>query len=329
MSTSTTSDQSTTYLSRPPLRFARAAGFLMDRYKCVRPWRAARGRALGAVRPLRSRPLDAAGSGGPRLDFPLMTRRPEHPTSAPLSLHDVTVSYRQTPVLFDVEYTCPPGKLVAIVGPNGAGKSTMLKAALGLIPRDAGQVDFFGRPYRKVRDRVAYVPQRTSVDWDFPVSALEVVTMGLYRKIGWFRPVTRKWRDEALRSLDRVGLADLASRQISELSGGQQQRVFLARAIAQNADLYLMDEPFAGVDAATERTILELLRGLQSEGRTALVVHHDLQTVTDYFDEVLLLNRRVIASGPVGETLSEENVRTTYGGQLVLLDRLGERMRRS
>ena len=240
----------------------------------------------------------------------------------------MTVAYRRTRVLWDIEYDCPPGRLVAIVGPNGAGKSTLLKAALGLIPKASGQVAFFGRPFRKVRGRVAYVPQRTSVDWDFPISALEVVTMGLYRRIGWLRPVTRKWRDEALRSLDRVGLADLAGRQISELSGGQQQRVFLARAIAQQADLYLMDEPFAGVDAATERTILELLRELQEAGRTAVVVHHDLQTVAEYFDEVLLLNRQVIAAGPVEATLTDANVRKTYGGQLVLLDRLGQKMTR-
>ena len=256
-----------------------------------------------------------------------MTARPEHPADAPLSIHDMTVAYRRKRVLWDIEYTCPPGKLVAIVGPNGAGKSTLLKATLGLIPKASGQVDFFGKPYAKQRSRVAYVPQRTSVDWDFPVSALEVVTMGLYRKIGWLRPVTRKWRDEALRSLDRVGLADLAGRQISELSGGQQQRVFLARALAQEADLYLMDEPFAGVDAATERTILDLLRGLQQTGRTALVVHHDLQTVADYFDEVLLLNRQVIQAGPVETTLTDENVRKTYGGQLVLLERIDQKMR--
>ena len=251
-----------------------------------------------------------------------------HPPDSPLSIHDMTVTYRRKPVLWDIEYACPAGKLVAIVGPNGAGKSTLLKASLRLIPKVRGSVAFFGTDYRKARGRVAYVPQRTSVDWDFPVSALEVVTMGLYRQIGWLRPVTRKWRDKALQSLDRVGLAEFASRQISELSGGQQQRVFLARAIAQDADLYLMDEPFAGVDAATERTILELLRTLQQQGRTAVVVHHDIQTVGEYFDDVLLLNQQVIAAGPVAEQLTDANLRRTYGGKLVLLERLGQKMQR-
>ena len=252
--------------------------------------------------------------------------RPEHSADAPLSIHDMTVAYHRRPVLWDVDYDAPPGRLIAIVGPNGAGKSTLLKAALELIPRATGEVQFFGQPLAKVRQRVAYVPQRTSVDWDFPVSALDVAAMGLYRRIGWFRPVTRRWRDKALAHLDRVGLADLATRQISQLSGGQQQRVFLARALAQNADLYLMDEPLAGVDAATERTIIDLLHSLRDEGKTALVVHHDLQTGADTFDDVLLLNQGVIAAGPIAETFTPENLHTTYGGQLGLLEQLADRI---
>jgi manganese/zinc/iron transport system ATP- binding protein len=250
----------------------------------------------------------------------------EHPSSAPLSIHDLTVAYHRKPVLWDVDYNAPPGRLIAIVGPNGAGKSTLLKAALDLIPAASGRVRFFGRPYRQVRDRVAYVPQRGSVDWDFPVSALHVVAMGLYRRIGWCRPVTRKYRAAALAALERVGLADYAGRQISQLSGGQQQRVFLARALVQQADLYLMDEPFAGVDAATERAILGVLRELRSAGRTALVVHHDLQTVADYFDEVVLLNMRLVAAGPVAQVFTADNLRKTYGGKLALLDLVGDRM---
>ncbi|MBQ16483.1 MAG: manganese ABC transporter ATP-binding protein [Planctomycetaceae bacterium] len=238
----------------------------------------------------------------------------------------MTVAYHRRPVLWDIDYDAPPGKLVAIIGPNGSGKTTFIKAALDLVPRISGDVRFFGEPYRQARTRVGYVPQRGSVDWDFPVSALDVVAMGLYRKIGWFRPVTRRYRQQALECLDRVGMADLARRQISQLSGGQQQRVFLARALAQSADLYLMDEPFAGVDAATERAIVAVLHELRQSGKTALVVHHDLQTVTEYFDHVLLLNMRLVATGPTRDVFTNENLRATYGGKLALLDQVGHRM---
>ncbi|MBL8851167.1 MAG: ABC transporter ATP-binding protein [Planctomycetaceae bacterium] len=252
----------------------------------------------------------------------------DHPESSPLSIHDMTVAYHRRPVLWDVDYIAPRGRLVAIVGPNGAGKSTLIKASLELIPKVSGDVRVFGRPYREQRSRVAYVPQRTSVDWDFPVSALDVVATGLYRRIGWFRPVTRQWRAKARAALDRVGLADYANRQISQLSGGQQQRVFLARALVQEADLYLMDEPFAGVDAATERAIVDLLRELRSAGQTALVVHHDLPTVSEYFDDVLLLNMRLVAAGPVRDVFTDANLRATYGGKLSLLDQVGSQMAR-
>lgn len=255
--------------------------------------------------------------------------REEHPTTSPLSIHDMTVAYYRKPVLWDIDYDAPSGKLVAIVGPNGAGKSTLIKAALDLVPRVSGLVLMFGEPYAKLRSRVAYVPQRGTVDWDFPVNALQVVAMGLYGKIGWFRPVTKKYKQMALEALDQVGMADYARRQINQLSGGQQQRVFLARALAQDADLYLMDEPFAGVDAATERAIVELLRRLRDAGKTALVVHHDLQTVNEYFDEVMLLNMRLVAAGPVSEVFTQEHLRTTYGGKLALLEQVGQRMKMS
>ena len=230
----------------------------------------------------------------------------------PLSIHDMTVAYQRKPVIWDIDYVAPAGKLVAIVGPNGAGKSTLINAALELIPRASGQVRFFGEHYRKQRHRVGYVPQRESVDWDFPVSALDVVVMGLYRKIGWCLPVLPRHRKTALAALDRVGMADYAHRQIRRLSGGQQQRVFLARALVQDADLYLMDEPFTGVDAATERAIVEILRELRSLGKTALVVHHDLQTVTEYFDEVILLNMRLVATGPVERVFTTDTVSYTH-----------------
>lgn len=251
---------------------------------------------------------------------------PAHPSSAPLSIDDLTVAYARKRVVWDVDYDAPPGQLIALVGPNGAGKSTLIKAILELIPRASGRVLIYGRPYAESRDRVAYVPQRSSVDWDFPVDALDVVTMGLYRKIGWLRPVTRKYREQAAEALRRLDMLRFAKRQISQLSGGQQQRVFLARALVQHADLYLLDEPFAGVDSATERAIITLLRELKAEGKTAVVVHHDLQTVSDYFDQVMLLNVRLVASGPVSAVFTEENLRRTYGGKLTLLDRVQERM---
>jgi len=244
----------------------------------------------------------------------------------PLLIEDVTVAYHRRPVLWNIDYQAPSGKLIAIVGPNGSGKTTLIKATLDLVPRAAGQVLIFGEPYSQQRHRVGYVPQRTSVDWDFPVSALDVVAMGMYRKIGWLRRVSRKYREAARQSLDRVGMADLADRQINQLSGGQQQRVFLARALAQNADLYFMDEPFAGVDASTERAIVEVLRSLRESGKTVIVVHHDLQTVDEYFDEVVLLNMRLIAAGPTAEVFTPENLRKTYGGKLALLDQLSEKM---
>jgi manganese/zinc/iron transport system ATP- binding protein len=244
----------------------------------------------------------------------------EHAATSPLSIHDLTVAYNRKPVLWDIEYEAPDRALIAIVGPNGAGKSTLIKAVLGLVPAASGLVEVFGRPVARQRHLIGYVPQRGSVDWDFPVSALEVVAMGLYGRIGWLRPVARRHRDAARACLDQVGMADYADRQISQLSGGQQQRVFLARALAQEAKLYFMDEPFAGVDAATETAIVDVLRRLKDEGRTVVVVHHDLQTVPEYFEHVLLLNGRVVAAGPVGAAFTPDNLRRTYGGRLSLLD---------
>jgi manganese/zinc/iron transport system ATP- binding protein len=244
----------------------------------------------------------------------------EHEATSPLSIHDLTVAYNRKPVLWDVEYEAPDRALIAIVGPNGAGKSTLIKAVLGLVPAASGLVEVYGRPVARQRHLIGYVPQRGSVDWDFPVSALEVVAMGLYGRIGWLRPVARRHCEAARACLDQVGMADYADRQISQLSGGQQQRVFLARALAQEATLYFMDEPFAGVDAATETAIVDVLRRLKSEGRTVVAVHHDLQTVPEYFEHVLLLNGRVIAAGPMDEAFTPDNLRRTYGGRLTLLD---------
>jgi manganese/zinc/iron transport system ATP- binding protein len=231
----------------------------------------------------------------------------------PIEVEDLTVAYREQPVLWDVDFNVPPATLTAIVGPNGAGKSTLMKAMLGLIEPAAGQVRIFGQPYRMVRRRVAYVPQRGSVDWDFPTNALDVVLMGRYGHLGWFRRPGAAERAAAMDALVRVGMQDLAQRQISQLSGGQQQRVFLARALAQDADLYLMDEPFQGVDALTEKALIGVLSALREMGRTVVVVHHDLHTVPDYFDRVLLLNVKAVAQGTVSDAFTAENIERAYG----------------
>jgi len=238
-----------------------------------------------------------------------------------LTVQHLSVAYNEAPVLWDVSWATPAHGLVAIVGPNGAGKSTLLKAALGLVPRLSGEVRIFGRPLPEVRRRIGYLPQRASVDWDFPATALQVAAMGRYPRAGWFMPLPRREREAARAMLSEVGMADFADRQIGQLSGGQQQRVFLARALALEADLYLMDEPFAGVDAATERAIVDVLARLGAEGRTVVAVHHDLATAPQYFSDVLLLNVRVAAAGPMATTFTPDNLARAYGGRLSLLER--------
>jgi manganese/zinc/iron transport system ATP- binding protein len=245
--------------------------------------------------------------------------------SPAVEVSDLTVAYDEKPVLWDIDLTVPAGVLMAIVGPNGAGKTTLIKAILGLIPAATGRIQIYGLPYTEQRRLVGYVPQRGSVDWDFPTSVLDVVTMGRYGALGWLkRPGTRDTllaRD----ALDKVGMLDYAERQISQLSGGQQQRTFLARALVQDAEVYFMDEPFQGVDATTERAIVALLKELRAQGKTVVVVHHDLQTVPEYFDWVTLLNVRRIASGPVSEVFNEHNLRLTYGGRVAFLSQNGNR----
>jgi manganese/zinc/iron transport system ATP- binding protein len=238
------------------------------------------------------------------------------PMQSPLAVRGLTVSYGEKPAVFSVDATFPPEAMSAIIGPNGAGKSTLLKAALGVVPRLSGEVSIFGTPIEKARDRIAYVPQRASVDWDFPTTVIDVVQMGLYRKVGLLGRLSGAMTTKAKGCLDRVGMADFANRQIGQLSGGQQQRVFLARALAQDADLYLLDEPFAGVDAATERAIIDVLKLLKSDGKAVVAVHHDLSTVRDYFDHVFLINVRRIAEGPVETAFTAENLNATYGGRL-------------
>ena len=244
-----------------------------------------------------------------------------------LDVHDVTVAYHRKPVLWDVDLTVDQPSLVGIVGPNGAGKTTLVKAILGLVPMANGQVTVFGKPLEQQRQLVGYVPQTESVDWDFPINVLDTVLMGTFGELGWLRRPRREHREWATECLDKMGIADLARRQIGQLSGGQRQRVFLARALAQKAELYFMDEPMAGVDAATAEVVFQLLEDLRQNGRTVLVVHHDLRSVPRYFDEVVLLNMRVVASGLVDEVFTPENLRKTYGGQLGILEDAGEAVR--
>lgn len=239
-----------------------------------------------------------------------------------IEVEDLTVAYQEKPVLWDVDVKVPRGVLLAIVGPNGAGKSTLLKSILGLVKPAAGTVMVFGESYESQRKRVAYVPQRGSVDWDFPTTALDVVMMGRYGHLGWLRRPGQKEKQLSLDALRKVGMQDYSNRQISQLSGGQQQRVFLARALVQDADIYIMDEPFAGVDTTTEKAIISLLQNLRKNGKTVIVVHHDLQTVKEYFDWVMLVNVRKIALGPVHHTLTKENLIKTYGGKEAFLSEL-------
>jgi manganese/zinc/iron transport system ATP- binding protein len=235
---------------------------------------------------------------------------------------DLTVAYHDKPVLWDVDVRIPEGILMGIMGPNGAGKSTLLKTILGMIRPSAGQIFIYGKPIREMLHQVGYVPQRGSVDWDFPTTVLDVVMMGTYGRLGWIRRPGRSERLKSIESLEKVSMNDYSHRQISQLSGGQQQRVFLARALVQDARIYFMDEPFAGVDATTERAIISLLHELRSMGKTVVVVHHDLQTAKNYFDWLTLINVHTIASGPVETVFTEENLRRTYGGRISFLSKM-------
>jgi manganese/zinc/iron transport system ATP- binding protein len=246
-------------------------------------------------------------------------------SSAPaIEVEDLTVAYSGDPVLWDVDVTVPAGSRMAVVGPNGAGKSTLIKAVMGLLEPVAGEVRVFGEGRERAAGRIAYVPQRATLEWDFPTDVLDVVTMGTYGRLGWLRRPGTRERELAREALEQVEMTRFADRAIAQLSGGQQQRVLLARALAQGAEIFLLDEPFQGVDAPTERAIVRVLDGLAEAGRTVLVVHHDLQTVPEYFDHVVLLNVRVIAAGRVEEVFTDETLRLTFGGRVgVLAGRAG------
>jgi len=246
-------------------------------------------------------------------------------TEAPaIEVHNLTASYNRKPVLWDIDFRLPQGKLIGIVGPNGSGKTTLLKNIMGLMEPDSGYVNIFGKKLDQVREQVAYVPQRETVDWDFPANVKEVVEMGRYRKSNLFKRLDDNDREITLRSLEKVNMLEFAKRHISQLSGGQQQRVFIARALAQQADIYIMDEPFVGVDAATEESILALLKEMQKENKTVIIVHHDLQTAYEYFDWIVLLNTRLVAQGPKDDVFRSDLLQEAYGGRLTVLSRIGD-----
>ncbi|WP_261843322.1 metal ABC transporter ATP-binding protein [Aliamphritea ceti] len=256
---------------------------------------------------------------------PLQTGRKKNA----LQVTDLSIHYQQKPVLSDTSFVIPEGKSVAIIGPNGAGKSTLLKGMLNLIPKTSGKVSFFGDQLKNKRLAVAYVPQREEIDWDFPINVFDVVLMGRYGKLSLFSRPRAEDKAIAMQALQQVGMQEFSQRQISELSGGQQQRVFLARALAQHASIYLLDEPFAGVDIATEKAIIALFRELQTAGKTVICVHHDLNTVPDYFDWALMINARLVAAGPTAEVFTPENLDKTYNGRLSLLTEVTERLHKA
>lgn len=241
-----------------------------------------------------------------------------------IEVHNLTVSYHRKPVLWDIDFKIPQGKIIGIIGPNGSGKTTLLKSIMGLLNADSGFTEIQGKSLDDVREQVSYVPQRESVDWDFPASVMDIVRMGRYRKSNLFKRLSKHDHELAKEALEKVNMLDYANRQISQLSGGQQQRVFIARSLAQQADIYLMDEPFVGVDAATEESILRLLSDMRAQGKTVVIVHHDLQTAQSYFDWIVLLNTRLIACGPTQEVFNERNLKDAYGGKLNLLSKVGQ-----
>lgn len=241
-----------------------------------------------------------------------------------LEVHDLTVAYNNKPVLWNADFSIPKGKMIGIVGPNGAGKSTLLKAIMGLVPIASGFSKILNNQLKNVRNKVAYVPQKESVDWDFPATVLDVIEMGRYGKLSLFKRLRKTDKQIAVEALKKVKMLDFADRHISELSGGQQQRVFIARSLAQEAEIYFMDEPFAGVDMASEKAIIEILYEMKKEGKTIFVVHHDLQSAMDYFDWMVFLNTRIVASGPTEKVFSTETLQKTYGGNLAILQQIGQ-----
>lgn len=236
-----------------------------------------------------------------------------------LNVKNLNVSYLGNVALTNISFQVEQGSLVGIIGPNGAGKSTLIKALMDLIPSEAGKVEILGNPVKKVRKKIAYVPQRNDIDWDFPILVIDAVLIGTYPHLGLFKRPRKKEREWAYECLKRVGMEDFSKRQIGELSGGQQQRVFLARALAQQADIFFLDEPFVGVDISSENTIIQILKEMQKEGKTILVVHHDLSKANVYFDELILLNKELIAKGEVRQVLDSQTIQKAYGNPLAFM----------
>lgn len=241
-------------------------------------------------------------------------------TTNVITIKNITVAYDKTPVLWDIDLCLPLGKMIAIIGPNGAGKSTLFQAILNFTRPMTGEIQCFGLPYTEVRRRIAYIPQRSSIDWNFPTTVLEVAVMGRYRKFQWNPWIQKTDMDAAKGVLSMLGLDSFQDRQINQLSGGQKQRLFLARALLQEADLYLLDEPFAGVDATTERMMMEVFTTLQNAGKTVCMIHHDLHSVEKYFDYTVILNTRVVASGPTLEVFNFDNIQKAFGSRSTLLE---------
>jgi manganese/zinc/iron transport system ATP- binding protein len=247
----------------------------------------------------------------------------------PIEVHDLTVSYQKKAVLYGVDLEVKEGSLVGIIGPNGAGKSTLIKTIMNMIKPNGGYVKIFGETPKTGIKRIGYIPQKESVDWDFPVTVLDVVLMGRYGHLGWFGRIRKEDRTKANECLEQVNMLAYADRPIGNLSGGQQQRVFLARALAQESAVYLMDEPFAGVDAVTEKTMISILQEMKNAGKTLMVVHHDLASAREYFDQLLLLNMRKVAYGPVPEVYTHELLQKTYGGKLAVLSEMATEVAKS
>lgn len=240
-----------------------------------------------------------------------------------LKLKNVHVSYYGKTAIQDIDLTVEEGNILGIIGPNGAGKSTLLKALLDLVSIDKGSIEILGGTLKENRKRIAYVPQRSEYDWDFPINVLDAVLIGTYPTLGIFKRPKKKDRDWAYQCLEKVGMEEFHNRQIGELSGGQQQRVFLARALAQKADLFFLDEPFVGIDVSSEETIINLLQELRNDGKTVVVIHHDLSKANDYFDQLLLLNKNVVQYGSPREVLRTENILKAYNREMSFLNEIG------
>ncbi|WP_163102033.1 metal ABC transporter ATP-binding protein [Peribacillus alkalitolerans] len=243
--------------------------------------------------------------------------------SSALKVESLFVSYHGNEAVQNVNFSIEKGKLVGIIGPNGAGKSTLLKALLNLIPKDKGEVQIHGKSFNELKKSVAYVPQRSNIDWDFPITVMDTVLIGTYPKLGFFKKPKKKEKEWALQCLQKVGMEAFSNRQIGELSGGQQQRVFLARALAQESEVFFLDEPFVGIDVSSEETIITILKELKNSGKTILVVHHDLSKVSDYFDQLILLNKELVGFGDINDVLRPEVLAKAYSGQFSFLERLG------